>query len=153
MVGPIMIRQKKEQSTYKVLVDHIVEKMVLSNAFLEVCPDAKQLMCFNNFFNNIKHHLQSVGVSESDRRSILSDIFGQQVGSVLEEGIVDADDEDEFDIRVSSLESAWVQCTGDKGKAFFHWFMKHKVQLLKDHLLKPVCIEAGLGKPTTTLCH
>ena len=86
-----------------------------------------------------------MGVDETNRRAILADIFGQQVGTVLEEGIVDADNHDEFDVRVSSLESVWIRRIGEKGKAFFDWFVKNKVQLLKTHLLKSVRIEAGLG--------
>ncbi len=129
MVGPMMIHQKKEQSTYKVVIDYILERkpefrhlcalgtdgeLALSNAFLYACPGVKHLLCFNNFSNNIKHHLQSVGVDETNRRAILADIFGQQVGTVLEEGIVEADNHKEFGIRLRSLESAWIQRIGVK---------------------------------------
>ena len=55
-----------------------------------------------------------MGIAESSRRQICADIFGQQVRSHLEEGIIDADDEDEFDVRLGQLEDVWEQREGIK---------------------------------------
>jgi len=45
----------------------------------------------------------ALGIEESERREICADIFGVQVRSQLQEGIIDADDEDEFRIRLCSV--------------------------------------------------
>ena len=111
MVGPIMVHHRKEKSTYKILANDIVARkpklrnllalgtdveVALSDEFLDVCQGAKHLICFNHFQNNITDHLKPVGIDEPNRRLICADIFGQQVGTMLEEGIVDSDDVEEF---------------------------------------------------------
>ena len=164
MVGPIMVHQRKEKSTYKILADDMVARkpklrnllalgtdgeVALSDAFLDVCQGAKHLICFNHFQNNITDHLKSVGIDESNRRLICADIFGQQVGTTFEEGIVDSDDVEEFDARLHSIRSTWEKRIGNKGIAFHDWFVKYKSNLMKEHLLKPVRIDAGLGNPPT----
>ena len=148
MVGPIMVHQRKEKSTYKILADDMVarkpklrnllalgtdRKVALSDAFLDVCQGAKHLICFNHFQNNITDHLKSVPLA--------------LVGTTLEEGIVDSDDVEEFDARLHSIRSTWEKRIGNKGIAFHDWFVKYKSNLMKEHLLKPVRIDAGLGNP------
>ena len=162
MVGPIMVHQRKEKSTYKIFADGMVAKkpelrnllalgtdgeVALSDAFLDVCQGARHLICFNHFQNNITDHLKSVGIDEANRRLISADIFGQQVGTTFEEGIVDSDDVEEFDARVQSIRSTWEERIGKKGTTFHDWFVKYKSNLMKKHLLKPVRIDAGLGNP------
>ena len=164
MVGPIMVHQRKEKSTYKILPDDMVARkpelknlialgadgeVALSDAFLDVCQGTKHLIFFNHFQNNITDHLKSVGIDEVKRRLICTDIFGQQVGTMFEEGIVDSDDVEEFDAQLRSIRSTWGERIGKQGTAFHDWFVKYKSNLMKKHLLKPVRIDAGLGDPPT----
>ena len=162
MIGPMLIHQKKEVTTYSALVDYLLKsrpkfqnlkvlgtdgELALSSPFLDKCPNLIHLLCFIHFKNNITNHLKSVGVDECSRRCILADIFGQQQGTRFEEGIVDSEDEKEFRVRLSSLQSVWVQRLGQKGLKFHQWFVKHKADLMEKKMLKPVRIRAGLGQP------
>ena len=60
----------------------------------------------------------ALGIEESERREICADIFGVQVGSQLQEGIIDADDEEEFRVRVAQLQEVWETRSGVKGREF-----------------------------------
>ena len=48
---------------------------------------------------------------ESERTEICADIFGAQVGSQFQEGIIDADDEKEFRVR-SMGDKIWSERQG-----------------------------------------
>ena len=162
MIGPMLIHQIKEVTTYSVLVDYLLKsrpkfenlkvletdgELALSSPFLDKCPSLIHLLCFIHFKNNIINHLKSVEADECSRRYILADIFGQQPGTRFEEGIVDSEDEKEFRVRLSSLQSVWVQRLGQKGLKFHQWFVKHKADLMEKKMLKPVRIRVGLGQP------
>ena len=84
----------------------------------------------------------ALGIEESERQEICADIFGVQVGSQLQEGIIDADDEEEFGIRLAQLQEVWETRSGVKGKEFHLWFQRYKAGVILRHLLKPVCQEA-----------
>jgi hypothetical protein len=136
-----MVHQRKEKSTYKIFADGMVAKkpelrnllalgtdgeVALSDAFLDMCQGARNLICFNHFQNNITDHLKSAGIDEANRRLISADILGQQVGTTFEEGIVDSDDVEEFDARLQSIRSTWEERIGKKGTTFMHdWFVKY----------------------------
>ena len=85
MIGPLMIHQKKEATTYSVLVDYLLKsrpelqnlrvlgtdgELALSTSFLEKCPVLIHLLCFIHVENNILNHLKSMGVDESNRTFI-----------------------------------------------------------------------------------
>ena len=162
MIGPLLIHQKKEKATYNIFTDYLLNarpqlrnlqvlgtdgEVALSSPFLERCPQLIHLLCFNHFKNNIVNHLKSVGVDENNRRCIVADIFGQQEGARFEEGIVDSEDEDEFQARLETLSNVWCERLGMKGLEFHRWFLKNKADAMRKKMLAPVRQQAGLGKP------
>ena len=54
------------------------------------------LLCFIHFKNNIKDHLHKTGVYKANVWLILSDLFGEQVGTRFKVGIVDAENKVDF---------------------------------------------------------
>ena len=165
MVGPLLIHQRKGKESYKVLTEFIAEKRNafrklcsygtdgeenLVAAFRETAPSSCHLRCFLHFKNNLKEKMKKIGMDEANRKLVCADIFGQQVGSVFEEGAVDSDDEEEFYVRLESLKNAWIQRIGEKGENIYKWFMKYKAKHMAENMLKPVRIKAGLGTPPTT---
>ena len=118
MAGPIMIHQKKERIKYRAFANFIAslkpklrcvrafgtdDKANLYNAFKDEYLNAHHLLCSIHFKNNIKDHLHKIGVDEANKRLILSDLFGEQTGTRFEEGIVDAENEVDFEERLTSL--------------------------------------------------
>ena len=117
IAGPIMIHQKKERITYRAFAYFtaslkpklrsirafgIDDEAILYNALKDEYPNAHHLLCSVYFKNNIKDHQHRIGVDEANIRLILSDLFGEQIGTRFEEGIVDAENEVDFEERLGS---------------------------------------------------
>ena len=165
MVGPILIHQKKIKETYKHLPTLIIKQdeefrnlrsfdtdgeNSLAAAFSEVSPSGTQLRCFVHFKNNIKDYLKKIGASEKDKINICADIFGQQIATKFEEGIVDAEDAAEFYTWLDTLKLVWQERLGEKGLQFHSYFMKIKTKEMEHYMLKSVKVKAGLGNPPTS---
>ena len=160
MAGPIMIHLKKERITYRAFINFIVSlkpklrsirvfgtdsKVNLYNAFKDEYPNAHHLLCSIHFKNNIKHHLHKTGVDEANVRLILSDLFGEQIGTRFEEGIVDAENEVDFEERLGSLCDIWEYRLGGKGLELYNWFLKYKEEKMKKCMIKLVRAASGMG--------
>ena len=77
----------------------------------------------------------------------MADIFGLQEGARFEEGIVDSEDEEEFQARLETLSNVWSERLGVKSLEFYRWFLKNKADVMRKKMLAPVRQQAGLGKP------
>ena len=69
------------------------EELELFRAFSLAFHDTVQLHClfFFHFWQNIKDKLQEIGVHELATKTILEDIFGRQIDSHFDKGLVDAE--------------------------------------------------------------
>lgn len=153
MVGPIMIHQKKDLQTYQTFFEFILNmrpnlinlkasgtdgEEALSSALQKVFFNATPLLCFLHFKRNIIEHMKKIGIDEYSRKKVIPDLFGEQIGSCFEEGIVDSEDVLEFEQRLLSVRDVWVKRMGEKGEAFFSWFMQYKMQNMCEKMIKPV---------------
>ena len=77
-------------------------------------------------------------------------MFGQQIATKFEEGIVDAEDAAEFYTRLDTLKLVWQERLGEKGLQFHSYFMKIKAKEMGHYMLKSVKVKAGLGNPPTS---
>ena len=99
---------------------------------------------------NIKAKLLDLGVRESSQQIVISDIFGQQIGSHQVEGLVDSENDEEFKKRLHVLARKWKRMDSSESghmHTFITWFYQHKYSLLKQSMLKSVRRKAGLGDP------
>ena len=160
MAGPIMIHQKKERITYRAFANFIAslkpklrsirafgkdDEVNLYNAFEDEYPNAHHLMCSIHFKNNIKDHLHKIGVDEANVRLILSDLFGEQIRTRFEEGIVVAENEVDFEERVGSLCDIWEYRLDRKELELYNWFLKYKEEKMKECMIKLVRAASGMG--------
>ena len=151
MVGPLLVHQKKEKLSFKLLVDFLVDEdprvknmcalgtdgeTAISLAFKERCV-------FSLVRRNVTDKMVALGIEESERREICADIFGVQGGSQLQEGIIDTDDEEEFCVRLAQLQEMRERRSGVKGKEFHLWFQRYKADVILRHTLRPVRQKAG----------
>ena len=90
---------------------------------------------------------------------ILDDIFGKKIGTAYMEGLVDASDNLEFEVKTAKAITKWrnaTQASGADVEAFIAWFVKHKVPAIQQSMLRTVREECGLGSPpisfTTNAC-
>lgn len=93
------------------------------------------LFCAIHLRKNVTGKIVATGIEESERREICADIFGVQVGTQLQERIIEV----------------WETRSGDK--EFHLWFQRYKVDVILRHILKPEYQKAGfVHKHFTTNC-
>lgn len=111
MLGPCMIQFDAEEGTYGKFFSHISDRMgttkltigsdeekSMTNALKSKFPNATFLLCTKHI-QDIRRHLENIGVSLGDRNKIQKIIFGK------EDGIVFAPDDIDFDARCENLQT------------------------------------------------
>lgn len=164
-IGPIMIHYRKTFSSYLFFSSTLVGlqhslsalksfgtdgESALIQAFQHSFPSAIHLLCSNHVRRNMKDKLHELHVPESAKATIISDIFGRQVGDCHFEGLVDAKTDSEFEDGVSALTAKWKYLDdrqdGPVGR-FVSWFLTYKKDDIQRGLMWPVRQNAGLGDP------
>ena len=112
----------------------------LYNGFKAQFPDIGRLLCVRHLSQRDETKLtklttqlkQSESKGKHARSEILKDIYGNQNGPVLEVGLCESSDVDEFDAKVASLKGRWDSlCAG-----FHDWFIKKRRQLFIDSVIQ-----------------
>ncbi len=70
---------------------------------------------------------------------VLDNIFGRRLGTVLEEGLADSSDSDDFQLKLESLLQKWRNFTTPSSadmEAFLQWFVDNKVHVIRDTMLR-----------------
>ena len=75
--------------------------------------------------------LQSVGCNQWSKQKIMADIYGCPSDALPQSEPADADDEDDFDVKLESLKNVWEKAA----PAFHEWFRKTRSQQFKDSLI------------------
>lgn len=163
-IGPTLIHYKKTFHTYLFFASTLIGlcreleavrafgtdgEKPLSDAFGHEFRYAIHLTCFIHCRRNIKTKLQELRFSEEALREILDDIFGSQQGNTFSEGLVDSEDEDDFDAKLDVVQKRWaeIEVCHDIEQEFYSWFLRNKVDIMKSTMLKKVRSDAGLGSP------
>ena len=76
----------------------------------------------------------SCNPSDATQRSklkIMADIYGFQSDVLLQSGLADPDDEDDFYVKLGSLKSVWEKAA----PGFHEWFRKTRSQQFKNSLI------------------
>ena len=95
--------------------------------------------------------MKTVGVPEGDRREVLADIFGRQIGNTKEEGILDSDTEEEYWLRLSQLKDEWKKRMGTKGSDLHSWIWQYKADEMAKSMLRSVRVNNNTTQHNTTL--
>lgn len=108
---------------------------------------ALYVRCFLHFRGNLEAKLGSLKVPKQDRVEFLHDIFHNP--RKMEKGIVDADNENEFEDSLLKLRSVWNarEEQYNNPPEFYSWCVSNCKEAVKLSMLKEVRIEAGLGQP------
>ena len=167
LLGPVLIHQTKTLSPFHLFASTLISlnskvaevkafgsdgEPELIKAFSLAFRNAVQLRCFSHFRQNIKDKLREIGMPQSATKKIIEDIFGRQIGSHFEEGLVDAEDDVTFLAMLNSLEIEWNNL--EKGSiqqksvpSFFSWFKQYKATTVAQTMLRCVRQKANLGSP------
>ena len=69
----------------------------------------------------------------SYKKEIIWDIYGKRTSDILEKGIADATDSDDFHAKLLSLEPRWKElCPG-----FYNWFLTHRKKEFLQSVIQP----------------
>ena len=114
-LGPVLVHYKKTFSTYLFFASSLIgqcpqlqgirafgtdSKQPLINAFKHKFTFSHHITCFIHVCWNIKEKLNDCSVPTNVGQVVLDDIFGQHVGTVFEEDLVDS-----FDIMIFRVNS------------------------------------------------
>lgn len=162
MVGPLFIHEQKKFESYYFFASSLVGlnpklknlhafgtdgEKALINAFNSVFFSALHVRCFLHFRGNVDAKLGSLGVPKEVRLEFLHDLFGNPKN--MEEGLVDAADEQEFESSLSKFQPVWDAREEEFNSPplFYNWFVTNCKEAVQTSMLKSHRISAGLGHP------
>ena len=160
-IGPVLLREKKTQSTYSLLggilksfepeLKNLMafgtdDEKALVGGFKETFQRDTHLLCEIHLRKNIDTELVSMDIKGESEQSIMDDTFGRKICSVFESGLSDAGSAKEFNGLFESLEEKW-SLLHSNGKAFHSWFGSQKTEEFIRSVISPVRQNAGLGCP------
>ena len=159
LIGPTLVHYRKTFHTYLFFATTLVGlrpdlegirafgtdgEKALADGFAHVFRYAIHLTCFNHFRRNLKQKLQEDGFSTTAISEIVDDVMGCRKGSVFCEGLVDSNNQEEFQQKLVMLKERWEKFGGER---FYDWFCEHKSAIVQETMLKQVREDAGLGCP------
>ena len=102
--GEIII-QKPELLCLK-KIGHDLDK-ALSSGFTDIFRDTKTLYCTQHMQERDAFKLQSVGCNQWSKQKIMADIYGCPSDVLPQSEPADADDKDNFEVKLESLKNVW----------------------------------------------
>ena len=100
-----LVIQKPELSGIKVGTD--LDK-ALSNGITDIFKDAGKLCCTHHMQERDLLKLKTLGCNQKTQSKILADIYGCQNEVLLQDGLADADDEEDYDAKLESFKAVCV---------------------------------------------
>ena len=167
LLGPLLVHYRKEFKNYNFFFSTLFglqrgiegikaagtdgEKSLI-DALHQQFREAILLRCFRHLQVNIESHLQAEGFPATVILLFTHDIFGYTDGdSVYHEGLVDSEDEEDFDVHLSILEPSWNKREADalnkEKQGFYAWFCRYKASDFYTGALRSTRELAGLGSP------
>lgn len=130
-------------------------KQNLVDAIAQSFPQAHQLHCFQHLQLNIETHLHERLFPKSSAKNYVHDIFGYSTTDDLyHEGPVDSCSAEEYYKLLASMEVVWnereKEVFSDQKShqvEFFSWFLQYKSKEIREHTLRCLREEVGLGSP------
>ena len=144
LLGPILVHQTKTFHAFYYFASTLIRlnpalknvmafgtdgEVKLIKAFHTAYPNAVHLRCTNHIRQNVKDKLRALGLPQAVLKTFLGDIFGAQVGTHFEEGLVDSADAASFTSDLATLETKWNNL--EKGAnptqkpEFYSWFKQY----------------------------
>lgn len=125
----------------------------LVNAFKHEFSFAQHLTFSIHICRNIKEKFNECSIPTTIANEVLNDILSVKIGTTYVEGLADASDINDFDIKVGKLVTTWrnleITSTGDMDR-FIHWFEVHKAPVIRRSMLRDIGEKGSLGSHLIT---
>lgn len=102
-------------------IGHDLNKAI-AGGMTDIFKDADNVWCTQHSQERDALKLKSLGANERSRNRIMIDIYGSQDDVLLQNGLADAADPEDFQIKLASLETVWESLV----PGFHRWFAKHR---------------------------
>ncbi len=165
--GPMFVNTEKTYESYYFFMSTLLKLEPKHSEIIAVGTDGEQalvkaiiatfhgkilhLRCFIHMKDNIRRKLTELLLPEHTREEIIRDIFGTQQGTVFVKGILDAASPEDFDRRLSQLETKWDDIEKvvhpHQKPCVHHWIVNNVADVMKESMIAPVRESAGLGSP------
>ena len=111
-------------------IGHDLDKAI-AGGMTDIFRDADNVWCTQHSQERDAFKLKSLGAHERSRNRIMTDIYGSHDDILLQNGSADADDSEDFKIKLASLETVWESLV----PGFHRWFTKHRSEQFKTCLV------------------
>ena len=111
-------------------IGHDLDKAI-AGGMTDILKDADNVWCTQHSQERDALKLKSLGANERSRNRIMTDIYGSQDDVLLHNGLADADDPEDFQIKLARLETVWESLV----PGFHRWFTKHRSEQFKTCLV------------------
>ena len=160
-IGPVMIHNKKEASSYhelsatmiklkpeirKTLVYGTDGEKALWDGFGWTLANAQHLLCDLHMKDNISAKLHELGIRGETAETFMNDIFGKTAGAERIPGLIDEVNSDTLDTAINNLKAKWISLH-NQGQKFVAYFLKHKLELVRKTMTADIRAMSGLGWP------
>ena len=106
----------------------------------DIFKSSSHLWCTQHIKGRDAEQLRKLCCSEKDRRGILSDIYGTQNDLLLQNGLADAEDALDFQVKLCSLKEPWEEIA----PGFYDYFVKNHSKNFLDCLALSARKELGI---------
>ena len=89
----------------------------LGNIFHE----ADKLVCPQHFMERESMQLARIGATKRAKDRIMADTYGSKQETMLQFGLADADEEDDFNVKFLNLQDVWEEVVS----SYNLWFERH----------------------------
>ena len=111
-------------------IGHDLDKAI-AGGMTDILKDADNVWCTQHSQERDALKLKSLGANERSRNRIMTDIYGSHDDVLLQKGLADADDSEDFQIKFASWETVWESLV----PGFHRWFTKHRSEQFKTCLV------------------
>ena len=111
------------------------------SGFKDTFRGARSLWCTQHLENGDVEKLRALGCNQRVISRIMSDIYGTQNEVFVENGLADAEDEDDFEVKLESLKPIW----DESAPGFSTWFEKRRSSVFKECLVQSARRELGIN--------
>ena len=122
MVEPELINIKK--------VGHDLDQAI-PNGLTDIFIRAKKLWCMQHLQERDAYKLKQFGANKRTVERIMADIYGSQNSILLESGLADSYDEEDFNVKLESLASIWNELV----PGFHDWFKRKRKQMFCESII------------------
>ena len=126
-------------------MEAMLKKMYTNH--LRTCPLAHHLLCDLHMKDNIRAKLTKTNLNTLQVNEVVEDIFGKKIGEVVEPGLVDSLNPEDYDKMAEELFVKWNEIYVDSMKEFILYFKSKKSQLIKNYMTAEIRSLVGLGYP------